>query len=57
MMKDEIHKFNASYPLADYPRIITAVETCTDSLSRNFQLSLVLMDLLMEVRDGLNSTR
>ncbi|MBH31088.1 MAG: hypothetical protein CMG71_03750 [Candidatus Marinimicrobia bacterium] len=55
MMKDDIHKFNARYASADYPRIITAVETCTDSLSRNFQLNLVLMDLLMEVRDGLNS--
>ncbi len=55
MMKDDIHKFNASYPSADYPRIITAVEKCTNSLNQNFQLNLVLMDLLMEVRDGLLS--
>lgn len=53
MMEEEIHKFSDSYPAADYPRIIAAVEKCADSLARNLHLNLVLMNLLMEVRDGL----
>ena len=53
MLEEEIRKFSYRFPEADYTRIITAVEKCADSLARNFQLNLVLMGLLMEVRDGL----
>ena len=53
MLEEEVRKFSHRFPEADYTRIITAVEKCADSLARNFQLNLVLMDLLMEVRDGL----
>jgi len=53
MLEKEVRKFSHRFPEADYTRIITAVEKCADSLARNFQLNLVLMDLLMEVRDGL----
>lgn len=53
MLEKEVRQFSHRFPEADYTRIITAVEKCADSLARNFQLNLVLMDLLMEVRDGL----
>ena len=56
MLEEEVRKFSHRFPEADYIRIITAVEKCADSLARNFQLNLVLMDLLMEVRDGLKGT-
>lgn len=57
IFEKEVRQFSDRYPEADHPRIIAAIEKCADSLSRNFQLNLVLMNLLMEVRDGLNSAK
>lgn len=57
ILEKEIREFSNSFPNADYYRIIAAIEKCGDSLNRNYQLNFVIMNLLMEIRDGLSTKK
>ena len=56
IMGDQIKEFNVMFPNADYTKIIVAIEKCANSLRQNFQLNLVVMNLLIEIRDGLGDS-
>ena len=56
IMGDQIKEFNVMFPNADYTKIIVAIEKCANSLRQNFQLNLVVMNLLIEIRDGLGNS-
>ena len=44
------------FPNADHTKIIVAIEKFANSLKQNFQLNLVVMNLLIEIRDGLGNS-
>ncbi|MEE9167289.1 MAG: DNA polymerase III subunit [Candidatus Neomarinimicrobiota bacterium] len=44
-----IREFAKKYPDANFPEIISSVETCTHSLSRNRNINLVLTNLLLDI--------
>lgn len=50
---EAIRDFAERYPKANYPEIVSAVETCTHSLSRNYNISLVLTNLLLDIQENL----
>ena len=52
-VEKEIRDFSQRYPSADYPGIVSAIETCTDSFSRNYNITLVLMNLLLDIQENL----
>ena len=56
IMGDQIKEFNNMFPNADHTKIIVAIEKFANSLKQNFQLNLVVMNLLIEIRDGLGNS-
>jgi len=52
-IKDDITDFSKRYPSADFPTIVSAIEVCRDSLSRNYNINLVLINLLLDIKDNL----
>ncbi len=57
IMDKDIKEFNRMFPKADYAKIIVAIEKCANSLKQNFQLNLVVMNLLIEIHNGLGDPR
>lgn len=51
--QERIRDFIKRYPSADFTQIISAIETCADSLSRNFNVNLVLTNLLLDIEENL----
>lgn len=54
-LEDEIKRVCDRFPGADFSRIVSAIELCMDSLSRNYQANLVFMNLLLDIRKGLRA--
>ncbi len=50
----ELREFVNKFPTADYAAIISRLETCADSLSRNYNPNLVLINLLLDIQDDLD---
>ncbi|MCH8069638.1 MAG: DNA polymerase III subunit delta' [Candidatus Marinimicrobia bacterium] len=52
--KEKLAEYITRFPDAKYPEIIDQLETCVDSLSRNYNLNLVLMNLLLDIQNLLH---
>ncbi len=50
----ELEEFVNKFPSADYAAIVSKLGTCADSLSRNYNPNLVLVNLLLDIQEDLN---
>ena len=55
--RQKIEEFSRRYPSADFPAIISAIEMCKDSLSRNYNINLVLINLLLDIEESLTRSK
>ncbi|MFQ6615858.1 MAG: ATP-binding protein [Fidelibacterota bacterium] len=52
-LEDTVRKICTRFPQADFPGVVSALELCMDSLSRNYHPNLVFMNLLLDIRENL----
>ncbi|MFQ6674568.1 MAG: ATP-binding protein, partial [Fidelibacterota bacterium] len=52
-VEGDVRKFAEQFPGADFAAIISDIETCGDSLSRNYNISLVFINLLLNIKENL----
>ncbi|MFQ6607664.1 MAG: ATP-binding protein [Fidelibacterota bacterium] len=55
-MEERLRKFVAQYPRGDFARIVQVLETCFGALARNYNLNLVITNLLFDIQDSLQGT-
>ncbi|MBC8174906.1 MAG: hypothetical protein H8E82_04540 [Candidatus Marinimicrobia bacterium] len=52
-MAEDIKKFVDAFPEADFSEIVMTLEMCSDSLSRHYNLNLVLINLMLDIQEQL----
>jgi hypothetical protein len=55
-MEDSLRKFVKHFPTGDFAGIVKELETCSSSLSRNYNLNLVITNLLFDIQENLHGT-
>jgi len=55
-MEYSLRKFVKHFPIGDFAAIVKELETCSSSLSRNYNLNLVITNLLFDIQENLHGT-